>query len=223
MKKNSSMTVLLCGLIAMIVTILFYMLAFDNIFTLPMRWLSLLFLLIVEVIGIVKALKFNRSVLGVTTIVISLIHLSAVFVISIIFVNLLPFLIKQYVLLNLLLIAVIAIVDILILYFNNRAKESNQKYSNASAVIDECLITAEKILIEIETLEYKDDIHKVVEMLRYSNRNELCGTEGDILTRLEELHNLIRTDGSSDIKDRIKELQNMIKLRSIHTKKKGKF
>ena len=130
MKKNNSMTILFCGLATMIITFMFYLLIFNNIFILPIRWLSLLFLLIAEVIGAVKSLKVNRSILSITTVVVSAIHLLTVLVLSVVFVNVLPLLVKQYVLLNLIILAIVAIIDILLLYFDEIVNKSNQKHSH---------------------------------------------------------------------------------------------
>lgn len=127
MRKNSELTIFISCCLAMIITLLFYLLVFDNIFAIPMRWLSLLFLLMIEVAGTVKALKIDRNIFGVTNIIVSLIHILVVFGLSLLFVNLLPLLIKQYVLLNMLLFAVVAAIDIVLLYFGARAKESNEK------------------------------------------------------------------------------------------------
>lgn len=130
MKKNSSMTILLCGLATIIITFMFYLLIFNNIFTLPMRWLSLLFLLIIEAIGTVKFLKVNRSILSITTVIVSAIHLLTVLVLSVVFVNVLPLMVKQYVLLNLIMLVIIGIIDILLLHFDEIANKSNQKNSH---------------------------------------------------------------------------------------------
>lgn len=130
MKKNNSMTILFCGLATMIITFMFYLLIFNNIFILPIRWLSLLFLLIAEVIGAVKSLKVNRSILSITTVVVSAIHLLTVLVLSVVFVNVLPLLVKQYVLLNLIILAIVAIIDILLLHFDEIVNKSNQKHSH---------------------------------------------------------------------------------------------
>lgn len=130
MKKNSSMTILLCGLAMIIITFMFYLLIFNNIFTLPMRWLSLLFLLIIEAIGTVKFLKVNRSILSITTVIVSAIHLLTVLILSVVFVNVLPLMVKQYVLLNLIILVIIGIIDILLLHFDEIANKSNQKNSH---------------------------------------------------------------------------------------------
>lgn len=122
MKKNSMVTILLCGMVAMFVTAIFYLLAFEHIFTIPMRWLSLMWLLIVEAIGTIKALRVNRSIFGVAQITASIFHLLGVLILSVVFVNLLPLLIKQYVLLNVLMLSVVAILDILLMHFDNRAR-----------------------------------------------------------------------------------------------------
>ena len=61
--KNSKLTTLICGLIAIAATVIFYLLTFDNIFTIPMRWVSLMFLLITECIGTLKALFVQKNII----------------------------------------------------------------------------------------------------------------------------------------------------------------
>lgn len=221
MKKSSSITVLLCGLIAVIVTILFYILTFNHVFTLAIRWLSLLFLLIVEIMGTIKALKFRNSVLGATTVVVSLIHLGTVLGISIIFINFFPVFLVNYILLNLLLIAIVAVIDILIMHFDCKVAENNKRYEEASFVMDECLRQAESIILEEGTTECKQEINQIVELLKYTNRTELCGTETEILAKIKELHVLINTE--IDLDDKVNEILSLLKLRSLQIKKCGKF
>lgn len=75
MKKYRFTTVLLCGLMTMAVTIVFYLLAYGNILAFPIRSLSLFFLLMVEVFGTAKALKSEKSIFGTANIMVSVIHL----------------------------------------------------------------------------------------------------------------------------------------------------
>ena len=58
--KKSRYIALICGGVSIVVTVMFYLMTFDNIFMAPMRWISLLFLIISEVIFIIKA--FNLKV-----------------------------------------------------------------------------------------------------------------------------------------------------------------
>lgn len=123
MKKNRQTTIVLCGLIAMIVTLLLYFLIFDSVFSLPIRWISLMFVLAAEVMGIAKSLKNNKSIFGVTTITVSAIHLIIVVILALVFVNFFPVLLKQYVLFNLLILAIAIALDILLLYLDGETEE----------------------------------------------------------------------------------------------------
>jgi len=50
MLKSSKAIILISGGTSIVATILFYLLTFDNIFTIPMRWVSLMFLIIQNVL-----------------------------------------------------------------------------------------------------------------------------------------------------------------------------
>ena len=60
--KNAKLNTLICGLISISATVIFYLLTFDNIFTIPMRWVSLMLLLVAEVIGTLKAIFVNKNI-----------------------------------------------------------------------------------------------------------------------------------------------------------------
>ena len=223
MKKESRKTIILCGLIVIAATILFYMLSYNNIFDYAIKWVSLLFLIAVEIASIVKALKFCRSILGATVVVLDVIHICVVFILSIAFINLWPDLIIQYVLINLLLIAAIAVIDILLSHFMNKADQSNLKYAESSSIMEDCLADAEKLLIEEGESQYTAALKEIVEMLRYSNKSYVSGLEDDISAKIKELQSVKKTDADGDFGSKIEELHNMIKSRSVQTKKSGKF
>ena len=100
--KNAKLTTLICGLISIAATVIFYLLTFDNIFTIPMRWVSLMLLLVAEVIGTLKAIFVNKNIITQASIFTSVAHLVVVLVISIVFVNFFPLAIRTYILLNIL-------------------------------------------------------------------------------------------------------------------------
>lgn len=82
-----------------------------------------MFVLAAEVMGIAKSLKNNKSIFGVTTITVSAIHLIIVVILALVFVNFFPVLLKQYVLLNLLILAIAIALDILLLYLDGETEE----------------------------------------------------------------------------------------------------
>lgn len=126
MIKNSKFVFLVCGAISIIATILLYFLTFDSILTFPMRWISLIFLVFSECIGTIKALNVKKSIFGVANITSSVLHLIAVLIISVIFVNFFLYKIKEYILLNVLLLCVLAVVDVTVGYFGEYTKNNNK-------------------------------------------------------------------------------------------------
>ena len=119
MLNKSKHIAVICGAASIAVTIIFYLLTFGNIFTIPMRWVSLLFLIFAEAIGTVKALTVKKTIFGVANIVTSIVHVALVLVLSVVFVNILPLLIVKYILLNILALCILLVVDVVLLYFYN--------------------------------------------------------------------------------------------------------
>lgn len=223
MKKNSTITVLICGLAAMFATVVFYLLAFDNIFTIPMRWLSLTGLLLVEIVGTVKALTVNRNILGVAQIITGGLHLAATLVLSIIFVNLFPLLIKEYILFSILLFIIVSVIDVLLFYFNGKSQSAAQNYAASASVIDMCEAKARQLWIENKEAAFASQLQTVVEMLTYANRSVASANDGALVEKLEDLTTLISNNETDKVSEAIKEIQNALKLRVELTKKTGSF
>ena len=54
-------TAIICGVVSMVATIAFYLLAFEDLFNKPNGWLPLLLLLVAELVGIVKVFAAASS------------------------------------------------------------------------------------------------------------------------------------------------------------------
>ena len=224
MLKNSKVIALICGATSIAATVIFYLLTFDNIFTIPMRWISLMFLIFTEGIGTVKALSVKKSIFGVANIITSLIHLGIVLIMSIIFVNIFPLLIKTYILLNILALCVLLVVDIVIIYFGGYIGAKNNKLAESQAVIDSLYTKVKGLVIEYQDSTYKKDLEEISEMLMYSDNSTLSTDEVAISDKLEELQKLL-ADNDERIPQKISDTKNAIKLRSLKIKsnKRGSY
>lgn len=83
MLKRSKHIILICGIAALVTTVIFYQLTFDSIFSVPMVWISLMFLILTEIIGIIKALIIKKTIFGISNILTSFGHLIIVLIVSI--------------------------------------------------------------------------------------------------------------------------------------------
>lgn len=223
MRKNDKMITFICSITAIAVTIIFYLLVFDNIFTVPMRWVSLMFLLLAEIIGTVKALKIKKGIFGAANMTVSFIHLGAVLILSIVFVNLFPLFIKKYILLNLLMICILLIVDAILLFSAGHISSSNKKIAESQAVIDSCYIKAQSLSIEYQNSDYGKALSEIAEMLKYSDNSTLTNDEITILDKLDEVQELLANNEPAI--ERINEIKKLIKLRAIKltSQKRGDF
>lgn len=223
MKKNSTITVIICGLAAMFATVVFYLLAFDSIFTIPMRWLSMTALLLVEILGTVKALTVNRNILGVAQIMTGALHLAATLVLSVVFVNLFPLLIKEYILLSILMLIVVAVIDVLLLYFSNKSQAAGEKYVASASVIELCETKARQIWVENKNASVASQLEAIVEMLTYANKAVAAPNDADLVLKIDELGTLLANNESEKVAEVAKQIQNTLKLRVELTKKTGSF
>ena len=215
--KNSKLTTLICGLIAIAATVIFYLLTFDNIFTIPMRWVSLMFLLITECIGTLKALFVQKNIITQASVFTSGAHLVAVLILSIVFVNFFPLALKTYILLSVLMLCALAAVDLFILHFGKNMSASNKKLKQSQSVMDACYAKAQGLVAVYGQSMHKDDLVAISELIKYSDNSELTDDEATILAKLGELEAQLK-DGGESVPDLIIEIKNVINLRSIKMK-----
>lgn len=214
MLNKSKYIALICGAVSVIITVIFYLLAFNNIFTIPMRWLSLTFLILAEIIGTVKAFCVKKTIFGIANITTSIFHILVVLIVSIVFVNILPLLIKKYILLNVLALCVLLIVDVVIFYFTNRVALQNASLNESQSVIRFCTEKAASLCVEFHDTAYKKDLEEVVELLKYSDNSGLSQDEMALLNMLDQLQLSLKNDDDG-IAEQLTKIKNAIKLRSL--------
>ena len=213
--KNSKLTILICGLIAIAATVTFYLLTLDNIFTIPMRWVSLMLLLIAESIGTIKALLIKKNIITQASIFTSCAHLVAVLVLSILFVNLFPLSLKTYILLNILMLCVLAAVDLFILHFAQTTLESDKKLAQSQGAMDSCYAKAKSLVVTYGQSNYKKDLMEIADLIKYSDNSEQTDDEATIMNKLGELETQLK-EGNGDVCSLIAEIKNLI---NLHTTK----
>ena len=157
-------------------------------------------------------------------IIASLFHLGIVLGVSIIFVNIFPLLIKAYILLNLLALGVILAVDVIIIYFGEYIGNKNKVLSENQAVVDSLYTNAKGLAIEYRESTYSKDLDELRELLKYSDNSALSNDEVLISEMLEELRKLL-SDNDESIPQKILDIKNAIKLRSLKLKstKRGNY
>ena len=223
MKRNNALIILIATCILIITMTLFYLLTFNNIFTLPMRWISLLFLVLVEVVGLVVILNTRRNIIGTAIITLAILHLVIVFVLSLLYVNVLPFDIIRYVIINILIFAIVIILYILLANFSMKSQLSNVNYKVGNTILSEILISIKDLSLTYSNTEYKKDLEELIEFIAYKRVVNLTGYENNILERVNELKASLKNSDESKIKEDIKEIRNLFEIISNNGKKIGDF
>lgn len=223
MKRNNALIILIATCILIITMTLFYLLTFNNIFTFPMRWISLLFLVLVEVVGLVVILNTRRNIIGTAIITLAILHLVIVFVISLLYVNVLPFDIIRYVIINTLIFAIVIILYILLANFSMKSQLSNVNYKVGNTILSEIFTSIKDLSLTYSNTEYKKDLEELIEFIAYKRVVNLTGYENDILERVNELKASLKNSDESKIKEDIKEIRNLFEIISNNGKKIGDF
>lgn len=223
MKRNNALIILIATCILIITMTLFYLLTFNNIFTFPMRWISLLFLVLVEVVGLVVILNTRRNIIGTAIITLAILHLVIVFVLSLLYVNVLPFDIIRYVIINILIFAIVIILYILLANFSMKSQLSNVNYKVGNTILSEIFTSIKDLSLTYSNTEYKKDLEELIEFIAYKRVVNLTGYENDILERINELKASLKNSDESKIKEDIRKIRNSFEIISNNGKKIGDF
>lgn len=223
MKRNNALIILIATCILIITMTLFYLLTFNNIFTFPMRWISLLFLVLVEVVGLVVILNTRRNIIGTAIITLAILHLVIVFVLSLLYVNVLPFDIIRYVIINILIFAIVIILYILLANFSMKSQLSNVNYKVGNTMLSEIFTSIKDLSLTYSNTEYKKDLEELIEFIAYKRVVNLTGYENNILERVNKLKASLKNSDESKIKEDIKKIRNLFEIVSNNGKKIGDF
>ena len=222
--RNSKLTTVLAGLITMTITAILYCVIFNDIFAIPVRWVSLIFILIAEGIAVAKILLAKKDLLAITHLVTSGAHVVIVLLMSIIFAAIFTQSIKTCVVLNIILLLVLGLVDLIVGSIRKNVNHSNKKLAESQGVMDACYAKAQSLAVVFESSNYKKDILEIAELIKYSDNSELTGDEVTIMNNLENLEVALKenSDNSSQL---ILETKHVIQLRTIKMKsiKRGSY
>lgn len=222
--KSSKLTALISGIVAMAATVILYILIFDDIFAVTMQWLSMTFLLISEAIVTIKAMLTQKDIISQVCVWTGLAHTATVLALSLPFIVCFPSHLKTYILLNILIIALLAAVDVIIWHFAKTASAGDKKLAQSQGVMDACYAKAQGLAVIYGQGEQRKDLLDIAELIKYADNSELTGDESEIMTRLEALEAELKAGGEG-VPALIDEAKSAIKLRSIKMKniKKGGY
>ena len=221
--KNAKLTTLICGLIAIAATVIFYFLIYDNIFSPPIRWISLLFLIIAQSIGIAKALLAKKDLITQASIFTSCAHFVVTIIISILFLTLFPLKIKAYILLNLLALCALTPVDLFLMHFGKSLSSSNKKLAQSQGIMSACYAKAQTLVALYGQGKYTKNLLEIAELIKYADNSALTGDEATVMDKLEKLDQLLKENDehSPALIDEIKITINMRTIKMKNIKKGG--
>lgn len=220
MPDKSKYIALVCSVSSAAVIAIFFLMTFHNAINTPIRWVSLLFLVIAEALGIIKTFTVKRTILDIASITTSIIHVMAVLIISIIFTNIITLSIKKYIILNVLFICILLFVDALLILFKNRVAMQNEKLNSIQSTMEYLAEKAASLYMEFKDTGYKKDLEEIVELIRYSDNSSLSKAEQaemEIINMLDELRVLLKSnnDNAMEPMKYISEIKKAIKMRSL--------
>jgi succinylarginine dihydrolase len=118
---------------------------------------------------------------------------------------------------------VIAVVDVLLFYFNKKSQNAVQNYAASASVIDMCEAKARQLWVENKGAVFASQLEAIVEMLTYANKAVASTNDSNLVAKIDELSTLISINEINKVSEVTAQIQNMLKLRVELTKKTGSF
>lgn len=206
------------GGILFFVTVLIYFIGCRNIIKVPIVLLSFFFVIVSEVVTLFIIAKTKKEVLRSSVITAVVLYLFSTIVLALVFVNFLIVFLTLYIIINVVLMGITGIVVVNLNNFADHVNKSNNKTLSAEGTMIECESSIQSYLNDSKYSEYKEQLNKIYEDIKYSDISSECGMEGALLQKIEGI-----SENKENLSEYLKEISFLIKERHIKMKsiKKG--
>lgn len=213
-----SKSLVISGVILIFVTTFIYFIGCRNIIKIPMVFLSFFFVILAEIMTLFIIAKTKKEVLRSSVITIALLYLFSTIVLSLIFINFLMIFLTFYIIINVVIMGIVGILVINLNNFTDDINKINNKTLAAERIMIECQSRIQSYLNNSEYSDYKEQLNKIYEEIKYSDTSSECGIEGSLLKKIEGI-----SENKEDILGYLKEISFLVKERNIKVKsiKKG--
>lgn len=212
--ESKSRGISIGGGILIFVTVLIYAIGCRNIIKVPTRvLLSFFFVIIAEVATFYVTLKTKMEVLRSGVITTTVLYLFSTIILALLFVNLVMNSATLYAIINLVLMGIAAIAIFALNSFADHVNKSNNKILAAEAIMIECQDKIQSYLNDDSYSEYKEELNRIYEDIKYSDISSECGMEGALLQKIEEI-----SENKEGVLTYLKEISFLIKERNIKMK-----
>lgn len=226
MKKGFKTLPVICWTLAVIVTALVYWLLVDGLFSFPVKWISVCFVLLAEILLCFKSLTKKLSIITSPQLIFGGIYLFVTFIMSVIYINLSDPNIKWFISLHAVLLVILAIADLTVGNFQKQFDAADRQLAKNQSVMSACGVLIDTIIAENPNTDYQKDLTAISEALRYADNSILSGDEGELAQKLEALRNLLKSgDNNQEIRVKINDIKSLIKVRELYIKQnqRGKY
>ncbi len=208
---------LLCGLAAIIVTVLMYFIILGDIFAKTIYIITLACILLAEVAVTALAYLTKGSPRKVAAVFAASLAVPFSVILSVIYINAFPKNYGTYIAWYVIgLIVVGAIAAILFGFEGNRQKE-NIALQNAKNNVLNMRKLVKAIAVLPEASEYKTDLNELEEKLHFTNDAVVAEQDAEIYSMLIDLQKNIATEGY-DVSGAIAKLKTTVDVRTVMTK-----
>ena len=173
-KYKELKAIFLIGLIMMVITWVIYFLGFIGRTNIFIAILSYFFVIISEISLLVTIVKNKKGLYGISIITISSLYMIFTMVAAFLFVKISIMPVGIYILINVIAIGVTAIINIVLNYFQYHQDVVNKEILNAEAIMIQCQSIIETYLNSDEYDDYKKQLNKIYEDIKYSDISSEC-------------------------------------------------
>lgn len=208
---------ILCGLVAILVTVISYFVIIGNIFTQIICFITLIGVVVAEMIVTALAYFSNGEPRKVAATITASFMIPISIILSIVYIVNFPNGYGKYLGWYFTLLAIFLVISAIIWRFADNRKNDNDALQTAKANMLELRKLVKCIMLKQNATNFKKELDKIEEKLHFSNDAVIMETDANIREMLIELENNIDSE-DFDVAEHIKALSNEIDRRNVFAK-----
>lgn len=208
---------ILCGIVAILITIISYFVIIGNIFAQIICFITLVGVVIAEAVVTALAYFSNGEPRKVATTIVASFMIPIAIILSVVYITSFPMGYGPYIGLYFSAFAIILAICAIIWKFSDNRKNDNDALQSAKANMLELRKLVKCIMLKPNAEKFKKELDAIDEKLHFSNDAVIMESDANIRQMLIELENNIDNE-EFDVEGHIKAISNEIDRRNIFAK-----
>ncbi len=206
------------GFAIVLITVLLYLLLIDNIFKIPVGWVSLVFIIIAESVATVLFMNSKGSPRYISSSIIFLFLSITYAAISLVYLWLFPFNITNLIIVDIILIVFVSAVSTVLILFEDKSKKESDNLKAAKNNWASICSIVNNMICNVKCEAYIKQLKHLEDSMKYATDTVITINDSVIRDKLNNLYADIISKNVEDCILAFEDIENEIKKREYDIK-----